>query len=682
MKKLLILCCIPIIMFGCKNNSQEPTKNEPIISSSFINTVIDEIAKTDDKIDKPLLERGVTQVSKFWTDEDGTKEDFKQFCIDNFMTTPEKKLELFNRIQYNLEVLFGSYNKISVELKLPLHVDEDEVLPIDYEFGALNPYAHFNDDMFNSKIAHITMLNFPFFTLQEKNELGKNWDRTQWAYARMGDVFTSRVPAEVSSKTAKASTEADTYISNYNIYMGNLLNDNSEQLFPNDMVLISHWGLRDQLKSDYADKENGLEKQEMIYSVMKHIVNQTIPSEVINSDEYFWNPKTNEIIKDGKEVEPNFEPNTRYQFLYNICQAEFEKDKYCPNYPTYIKRSFEQDMEVTYDEIETMFVDFISSPVISDVANLIKENLGRELRPYDIWYNGFRAGGDISEDKLSEMTKKKYPNKDAVQNDLPNILVKLGFDKANAERICSKVTVDPSRGAGHAWGAQMKSDNARLRTRIGKDGMDYKGYNIAVHEFGHNVEQTITLHDVDNYIMNGVPNTAFTEALAFVFQMRDIELLMGNNSNSDIEDREKMLALDIFWGCYEIMGVSLVEMRTWKWIYDNPTEVTPESLKNTILTNAKDVWNTYYEPILGEKDSPILAIYSHSIDVPLYLPNYPYGHIIEFQIEEQLKGKNIADEIMRMYPVGRLTPNIWMNNAVGVDVSPEPLIELVKSYFN
>ena len=60
----------------------------------------------------------------------------------------------------------------------------------------------------------------------------------------------------------------------------------------------------------------------------------------------------------------------------------------------------------------------------------------------------------------------------------------------------------------------MRSDNARLRTRIGSDGMDYKGYNIAVHEFGHNVEQTITLHDVDHYIMKGVPNTAFTESCA------------------------------------------------------------------------------------------------------------------------------------------------------------------------
>ena len=64
----------------------------------------------------------------------------------------------------------------------------------------------------------------------------------------------------------------------------------------------------------------------------------------------------------------------------------------------------------------------------------------------------------------------------------------------------------------------MKGQRSRLRTRIPSQGMDYKGYNIAIHEFGHNVEQTISLYDVDYYMLNGVPNTAFTEALAFVFQ--------------------------------------------------------------------------------------------------------------------------------------------------------------------
>ncbi|MCK7534347.1 MAG: hypothetical protein MZV63_26685 [Marinilabiliales bacterium] len=63
--------------------------------------------------------------------------------------------------------------------------------------------------------------------------------------------------------------------------------------------------------------------------------------------------------------------------------------------------------------------------------------------------------------------------------------------------------------------------------------MNYKGYNIAIHEFGHTVEQTISLHDVDHYLLRGVPNTAFTEALAFVFQKRDLELLGIKDENQD-----------------------------------------------------------------------------------------------------------------------------------------------------
>ena len=62
------------------------------------------------------------------------------------------------------------------------------------------------------------------------------------------------------------------------------------------------------------------------------------------------------------------------------------------------------------------------------------------------------------------------------------------------------------------------------------------------------------------------------------------------------------------------------------------------------------------------------------IDSPLYLPNYPYGHIIEFQLEQQLKDKVVADEILRIYPVGRLTPQGWMHHAVGSEVSTQPLL--------
>ena len=128
---------------------------------------------------------------------------------------------------------------------------------------------------------------------------------------------------------------------------------------------------------------------------------------------------------------------------------------------------------------------------------------------------------------------------------------------------------------GHA----MKGAVSHLRTRISDKGMDYKGYNIAVHEFGHNVEQTISLYDVDNYMMSGVPNTAFTEALAFLFQSRDLFLLDINQEN---KEAEKMQTLNAAWSLMEIMGVSMVEMKVWKWLYENP-EATPAELKEATL---------------------------------------------------------------------------------------------------
>ena len=254
---------------------------------------------------------------------------------------------------------------------------------------------------------------------------------------------------------------------------------------------------------------------------------------------------------------------------------------------------------------------------------------------------------------------------------LPDILEELGWEKEEALRISSKITVDPARGAGHAWGAEMKSDVSHLRTRIPETGMNYKGYNIAIHEFGHNVEQTITLHNVDHYFMHGVPNTAFTEAVAFMFQARDLDLL---GIKTDNPEAEAMKTLDNFWSAYEIMGVSLVDMEVWKWMYENP-DATAEELKDAVNKIAIEIWNEYYADVFGVKDSPILGIYSHMIDAPLYLSNYPLGHLIEFQMEQYLKGKNFSEELTRALSQGRLIPQIWMKGAVGNELSGEPLIK-------
>ena len=218
---------------------------------------------------------------------------------------------------------------------------------------------------------------------------------------------------------------------------------------------------------------------------------------------------------------------------------------------------------------------------------------------------------------------------------------------------------------------------ARVRTRIGSQGMDYKGYNICVHEFGHAVEAVLDMYDIDHYMLSGVPNTAFTEAMAFLFQYRDLQLLGYGRHGMDDD-----ITLDIFWGMYEIMGVSVVDMRMWQWLYDNP-DADAVQLRDAVIEIARDVWNSYYEPVLGTHDCPILAIYSHMVNAPMYLPAYPYGHMVQYQLEEHLAAfedpQDFARELERIYHLGRLTPNAWMKNATGDVVGVSSVLDAVRA---
>jgi len=616
------------------------------------------------------IERGVSQVANLWRQVDGSFHEFKTFCEERFVADEAELETLFNKLSFGFEVLNGNFLKISKDLMRPLHLDMGPVTPIDMMFGGFSASAHLSEDLYTSKIAFVTALNFPFYSLNEKTELGPTWTRQQWAYARMGDRFTSRVPAELQQNYSRISTDADAYIDDYNIYMANLRNEQGEQLFPEGMKLITHWGLRDELKSQYANTEGGLERQKMIYQVMQRIIDQSIPQKVISNDEYIWKPISNEVAKDDKKVDAAAEPNTRYKHLLNLFVAIEEMDAFYPNMPNFIQRRFESTYEIPVEDVEKLFIDFVSSKQVREAGKLISERLGRPLQPFDIWYDGFKSRSSIPAEVLDNAVAKRFSSAEAFQNEIPNILTSLGWSEDKAKFFQSKIAVEGSRGAGHAWGAAMRDDIALLRTRIGANGMDYKGFNIAMHEFGHTVEQTITLHNVDYYTLTGVPNTAFTEALAFIFQKRDLDVLgiMDNNP-----EKAHLQALDNLWQCYEIMGVSLVDINLWRWLYENPN-ATPAQLKEATISIAKDIWNKYYADVFGSTDEPILAVYSHMISNPLYLSAYPMGLLIDFQLEQYIAGKHFANEIQRIFEQGSIIPQLWMNGAVGSPLSIEPTL--------
>ncbi len=670
MKTSLLFILIAIMFVQCK-----PAKtdlNKTFIMETAVQTTIDSLILKHGVIFSERIKKGVQNVASFWTETDGKEADFHQYCLVNFISDSVALEEVFQRISRNFETINGCFNDINVGLQRQLNLDWGEILPIDEIFGTYNPSTHFTDDFFENRIAFYVLLNFPGYSLNEKNTAGDKWNRKEWAYARMGDIFDSRVPASVNQEVVNANTRSELYIADYNIYAGKLVNAEGKTFFPEDMKLLSHWNLRDEIKTNYGDTA-GLEKQRLLYEVMKRIISQEIPKKVINSNQFTWNPYTNEVQENGKPIEAAAEPDTRFEVLLGFFKAQKKVDPYYPRANTYIARNFEGGMEIPLQEVEALFKTYLSSPEVKKVAAVIKERLGRDLEPFDIWYDGFKTRTSIPAAELEAASRKKYPDAAAVQKDLPVILKKLGFSEARANEITSLVKVEAARGSGHAWGAVSRNQPSLLRTRIFADGMDYKGYNIAVHEFGHNVEQTISLYNMDYYLLSGVPNTAFTEALAFMFQKNDLKLLGIKNTN---EMQQYYDYLDNFWQLYEIMGVSLVDINSWKWLYEHPTATSAE-LKNAVNSIARDIWNEYYAPVFITRDQPVLAIYSHMINTPLYLPNYAYGHIIEFQLAEYMKDKNFADEIERIYSQGLLTPQQWMKKAVGSDISVQPILNSV-----
>ncbi|HOW43828.1 MAG TPA: hypothetical protein PK919_01520 [Candidatus Aminicenantes bacterium] len=618
---------------------------------------------------KARIDHGVRQAAAFWRPEDGSAEEFVKFCKTSFRAGSEALDSLFQRLDANLETLYGHLNRVSLEFKRPLQEERGEIQPIDERFGQIDPAAHVSDDLFASQIAFEVLLNFPSYSLAEKTDLGPGWSRREWAAARCGDLFLSRLPARVSQNAAAALSEAETYISRYNIHAGCLVDGEGRALFPAALKLISHWGLRDHIKALYAEKD-GLARQDMLHEVLKRIIQQDIPKSVIDRDELAWNPYKNKVFKDGREVAWTPEPNSRYMHLLDVFKAMRDMDEHFPSLPSHPRRKFELERELLETDVSRLLEQVLTSPEVRDTAALIASRLGRELRPFDIWYNGFKPRARITEAELDRRVRQRYPSLARFEKGVSPILQQLGFTPASAAFIAERIAVDPARGAGHAWGAQMRSEKSHLRTRADAGGMNYQGFNVAMHELGHCVEQVLSLQKADSWLMAGVPNTAITEGFAFVFQNRDLEALGYPAAGGRAR---QLQALDTLWMTYEISGVAMVDMKVWEWLYKNPG-ASADSLRRAVIASAREVWNKYYAPVFGVRDQALLAAYSHMIDAALYLPDYPLGHLIAFQLESHLRGRSLGREMERMCRAGRLVPQLWMQNAVGGEISAEPLL--------
>ncbi len=650
-----------------------PSQGSRAVSEGAASAVVAKLVVANGDAQSERIRRGVAQVAERWWPADGDEAAFSEFCAANFIARPEQLAATFARLEAALEQVDGHLHEVRRELLRPSDLDTGPIMTVDRLLANLDPAVHTDEDLFTTKAAFLALLNFPVHSLGERLANCSTWNRQTWAESRLMDRFAQRAPASVLQGITEALASSDTYISEYNIRLDRVVTSDGKRLFPEGLRVISHWGLRDELASHYGETD-GLARQRMIQRVMERIVRQEIPAAAIDNPNVAWCPQTN-LVRPVPETRAAVgdlsarEPDRRYAMWLANFRALRALDAYTPMAPTAIARSFELERQIPEKEVEALLVSILSSSEIADLGKLIGSRLGRPLEPFDIWYSGFKSRASRSEAELDRIVKARYPNVAAFQDDLPGLLTRLGFAPEKARWLADRIVVDPSRGSGHAMGAVRREDKAHLRTRVGVTGMDYKGYNIAVHEFGHNVEQTFSLAGIDRWSLAGVPNSAFTEALAMTFQDRDLEVL-GVAPPSDARDVE---ALGALWAAYEIGGVALVDAKAWHWLYEHP-DATPAQLREAVLASARDVWNRFYAPVFGQKDVEILAIYSHMVSYPLYLADYPLGHIIAFQLSERLRGPAFGAEFERVARQGRLTPDLWMRGAVGGPISTAPLL--------
>ncbi|HKJ20209.1 MAG TPA: hypothetical protein VJ993_06080, partial [Woeseiaceae bacterium] len=212
----------------------------------------EELVATHGEEQRVRAQTGLDQVASFWREQDGGREAFEAFVRRNFAGDAQSVDVMFSRFEKLLEQLDGHSLEILLAFREQSDLDLGPIQPFDEIFAAYDPSAHVMDDFFENKLAFVVLLNFPLSSLSQRLDEGESWTRQQWATARLADRFAKRVPASVQQAVSAAGAVADQYIAEYNIWMHHLVTDDGERLFPAGMKLLSHWNLRDEIKSNYS----------------------------------------------------------------------------------------------------------------------------------------------------------------------------------------------------------------------------------------------------------------------------------------------------------------------------------------------------------------------------------------------------------------------------------------------
>jgi hypothetical protein len=611
---------------------------------------------------------GVDQVALFWRESDGLDAAFEAFCIEYFIADDSDLTRLLTRLETATEQVRGHLYEMRRTLRKWNDLVGDEIKPVDSMLATFDPAPDLSEQWFEQKLAFVAILNFERATLATLLAEGGEWSADQWAAARIANSFGPRIPKEVNDLARELGHSSSHFISNFHVPVGTMVDANGKRWFEADRALLAHWLIREEMKAGYNDPD-GLAKQRALAWVMARHIDGTLPQAVMDATSTGdWDPKANTI--GGGDPGALIGP-VRYEHWLNNVTVARALDAHHPEHPTAIDRKFNLEREIPEAEVEQLLNDLLRHPVRRDLAALLSERLGRPLESHDIYFDDlFEAR---SAEDLNATVKSFFADEKEFQAKLPEVLHGLGFSDQDAEFLGTRISVEIARGSGHAMRPQLTQYGAWLRTNRLKDELGWDGFDTAMHELGHNLEQLCSTYFAPRPSLRGVPNTACTEAFAFLYQGLAKRVLgIEEKGEADRAYHEETIA-SILMAC-QIAGPSLVELKTWRWIYANLNTVTPEGIRDAQIAAAKEVWSEFFEEDFGPDPYNLLAAYQHQVGHPLYLCDYAIGRTMGHQIRSYMRGKDLANETMRITSIGSVTPDKWMRDAVGQPLSIQPLV--------
>lgn len=613
---------------------------------------------------------GIARAAACWRPADGPPEDFAALCAEHWIEEAGDRARLLERLELAIAAVDGQLFEIRRDLRRWVDLEGAALPAVDGLLAVFDPAPGLTDQWFSQRLAFVALLHFAPPDLAAMLAGGPTWSDDDWAAARVAQRFGARLSAELGHARRAAWHRADAFVSGQHVGVGNLVDGAGRRWLAPDRTLVAHWLIREAIRDGYrsTDAADGLDRQRALAWVMRRTVDGTLPRDQLGARaDADWDAAANTL--GGRAVAPEAqlgpERYARWLEIFHVARAEDAED---PASRSAIARACDRDREIAADDVERLLVALLEAPERAVLDGWLAGRLGRALEPFDIYFDAAVPSADAA--ALDARVAERFPDAAALQAGLPDILGGLGFSGADAAFLAAHIRVEIARGAGHAMPSGTPERPVWLRTNGRGGRLDWAGFDIAMHELGHNVEQLISLHHVPRPALRGVPNTACSEAFAFLFQAEARRVLGVAGDDARLA---AATTLETALAAIQIAGPALLELEAWRWLYAHP-DADAAALQAAVLALADGLWQRHYAAAYGPDPYALLAAYQHMIAYPLYLPNYAIGHIVSHQIRRHLAGGDLAAEARRICAIGRVTPALWLERAVGAPLDARRLL--------